>query len=237
MHSSTLGMILAGLAAAGCLQADILNFEDLPVGTTVNAQYGPRGVIFQNAYLDSDTHASSGTHVLRSIPPTAEVFTPAPLVIQFPSPQTHIALHAGNFQGGGAGTLKVFGAGNAVLGQDGPKTVPSSSFATLFEVRLSAPGIVRAEFQIDGAALESIDDLVFEGGTVVQNPPPTVTVTSPAEGLTMAPGPVSIQGTVTGNSVLSPITVRIILGVPPDSSAPPSDNAVTLTGSGSVRTF
>jgi len=139
--SSTLFVLMAAfVAAAGCAQADTLNFEDLAVGTTVNAQYGPRGAVFRDAYLDSDPHASSGTRVLRSIPPTAEVFTPAPLAIVFPSPQTHVAFHAGNFPGGGAGTLKVFNSGGAVIGQDGPRAVPSGTFATVFEVKLTAPG-------------------------------------------------------------------------------------------------
>ena len=67
--------------------AQAITFEDLPAGTAVKAQYGARGVIFPgDAHIANDPHAHSGTRVLRSISETAEVFTPAPLVMTFTSP-------------------------------------------------------------------------------------------------------------------------------------------------------
>lgn len=209
------------------------------MGTTVNAQYGPRGVIFFQAYLDSDAHAHSGQRVLRSLPPTAEVFTPAPFVMSFPSAQSRVAFQAGNFPGGtGQGTLKVFDANGTLLGQDGPKSVPDNSFSASFDVTLDSARIVRAEFQIDGTAFEAIDDLVIEGNPVTNpNAPPEVTIITPSEGAIVPQGPVSISGTVSGDALLSAMTLRVAMGLPGDSTAPPSNNQVTLTGPGTTRTF
>jgi hypothetical protein len=233
-------IVVAVLAFAHPLVlADTFTFEDLPVGTIVNAQYGPRGVIFFGAYIDSSTYAHSGTHVLRSIPPTAEVFTPAPLVMTFTSPQGHVAFHASNYPGiTGRGTLKVFDANGKVLAQDGPKAVPDNSFAAVFDVTAPVPKIVRAEFQIEGVPLEFIDDLVVEGTNV---PPPKdtpkVTITSPAEGAVVPAGSLTIRGTVSGQSLLDTMTLRIAIGLPNDSTAPPSNNEIKLAGAGANRTF
>ena len=80
-------LAILSLVAAGFLElapalasAENFDFEDLPVRTVVNAQYGARGVIFFGAYLDNDPHARSGTRVLRSRSLNEEVFTPAPFV-------------------------------------------------------------------------------------------------------------------------------------------------------------
>jgi hypothetical protein len=240
MRAATLRfVVIACLFGLTPAWAETFNFEDLAVGTEVNAQYGSRGVLFRGAYLDSDPHAHSGSHVLRSIPPTAEVFSIIPLVMDFPSPQAHVAFFAGNFPGGGSGTLRVFNSAGQVIGQDGPKPVDSNSFNTFFEVRLTSTTIVRAEYQVEGAALESIDDLVVDGGTiVVVNTPPKVTITNPTEGAVVPPGgTVNIQGTVVGDSLLPNMTLRVVIGLPNDSTAPPSNNVVTLSGTGTQRTF
>jgi hypothetical protein len=239
---TTLFALVAFVAlATGEAAAVSFDFEDLPNGTNVQAQYGPRGLIFPGggAYVVTDPHARSGTRVLRSIAPNAEVFTPAPLVMTFTSPQNHVAFFASNYTGGtGQGTLKVFGANSAVLGQDGPKTVPADSFTASFDVRVPAGGIVRAEFQIENSALELIDDLVVEGTTSVgTSTPPRVAFTNPPNNAALSPGPVVLRGTVTGDGLLDQITLRVAFGLPDGSTAPPSTNTVTLTGSGTSRTF
>jgi LGFP repeat len=220
--------------------AQAIDFENLPAGTAVKAQYGVRGVIFPgDAHIATDPHAHSGTRVLRSIAETAEVFTVSPLVMTFTSPQKRVAFFAGNFPGGtGRGTLKAFGANNAVLAQDGPKAVPANAFTAFFEVKTPQPAIVRAEFQIEGGALELIDDLVV-GGTTAPPPtsPPLVDITSPTDGAVFNAGTVAFRGTVTGPSLLDTATLRVTMGLPGDSTAPPSNNDVTLQGSGNTRTF
>jgi hypothetical protein len=234
-------IIAAGFLALSPISAlaEEFNFEDLSVGTIVRAQYGPRGVIFFGAYLDQDSHATSGTRVLRAVSPSAEVFTAVPLLMSFTSPQTHVAFHAGNEPGETRnGTLKAFGASGAVVAQDGPKPVPVGSFAASFDVRVPTATIVRAEFQVEESAREAIDDLVVEGtSTPPPKNPPVVTITNPTEGATLPKGSFVIRGTVTGESVLDPITIRININAPEDSSAPPSENEVRLSGSGTSRTF
>jgi len=64
----------------------VLNFEDLPPGTIVTTQYGPRGVIFFNSYIDTHTQAHSGDQVLLSSDPGDE-FDTGPLIMEFTSKQ------------------------------------------------------------------------------------------------------------------------------------------------------
>jgi hypothetical protein len=245
MRKISLAVIAAAITGFAALvpsraSAQVINFEDLPPGTAVKAQYGARGVIFPgDAHIATDPHAHSGTRVLRSIAETAEVFTVSPLVMTFTSPQRRVAFFAGNFPGGtGMGTLKAFGANNAVLAQDGPKPVPANAFTASFHVTTPQASIVRAEFQIEGGALELIDDLVVEGTTTTPpNTPPLVGITSPTEGAVMNEGTVPFRGTVTGPSLLDTVTLRVTQGLPGDSTAPPSNNVVNLLGSGNARTF
>src|SRR6516225_9661858 len=88
----------------------VLNFEDIAPGTTITTQYGSRGVVFFQAYLDTDPAAHSGTHVLRSVPPTAEIFTAQPFVIDFTSPQARVKLFGGSQFASLNGTLTAFDA-------------------------------------------------------------------------------------------------------------------------------
>jgi len=157
-------VIVVAITAPIRALAEVINFEDLPVGTQVKAEYGTRGVTFPvGAYLIADPRAHSGSRVLSSVPPSVEIFDPVPLRMSFPAPRTHIAFFARNLPGATTkGTLVAFGANNAVLAQDGPRVV-LDDFTTFFEVRVASPLIVRAEFQIEGSAFEYIDDLVVEG--------------------------------------------------------------------------
>ena len=178
------------------VSAESFDFEDLPVRTAVNAQYGARSVIFFRAYIDNEPHARSGTRVIRSRPLNAEIFTPEPFVMTFTSPQARVAMHASNLPGAtGNGTLKVFNASGALLAQDGPKPVPNDSFNAFFEVRVGTASITRAELHIEGTAFRAIDDLVVEGGQLgpIPTTPPVVTIVTsilrrlpPAEGRLLA---------------------------------------------------
>ncbi len=239
LRAYSLAIAAAAVAFIPCrATAATFNFEDLPAGTNVTAQYGSRGVIFFGAYIAKDQRAHSGTQVLLSLPPTAEVFTPAPLVMTFTGPQAHVAFHAANYPGAtGAGTLKVFAANGTVLAQDGPKSVPNNSLAASFDVSDPGKRIVRAEFQLAGTAFEVIDDLVIEG-TIGPDPgTPAVVITNPVEGVVLPEGPISFRGTVTGDSLLNTLTLSVAIGQPPESTAPPSENQLSLAGSGTNRTF
>ncbi len=84
--------VLAFLSSSAAMGLTVLNFEDLPAGTTVTAQYAPQGVLFLQAYLDTDPAAHSATHVLRVTSPSAEIFTPVPFEMDFTSPQARVKL-------------------------------------------------------------------------------------------------------------------------------------------------
>ena len=140
----------------------LLDFDDLPTGTTVNDQYVRRGVRFSAAHLAADPNARSGTRVLRTVSPTAEVFTPIPLRMAFIKPQTRVKLFAMSPGVARNGTLRAMDAGGVIVAQDGPKLVAADRFTTAFEVALPGPRISRAELHLEGAAHFAIDDLEFD---------------------------------------------------------------------------
>jgi hypothetical protein len=139
-----------------------LDFENLPAGTTVNDQYVRQGVRFSSAHLAADPAARSGTRVLRTVSPTAEVFTPIPLRMAFIKPQARVKLFAMSPGTARNGTLRAFDASGAAIAQDGPRLVAADKFTTMFEVVVSAPRITRAELQLEGASHYAIDDLEFD---------------------------------------------------------------------------
>jgi hypothetical protein len=152
----------------------ILNFEDIPAPATIdeiNGKYG-RWVILKAAYLETDPAAHSGTRVLRLVKPGSEVFTQAPLVMNFRHPQTRVKLFAGSQFASLNGTLTAFdseSAGN-VVATDGPHLVPQNTFTTAFQVTVPTASIRRVEFQLEGTAWVSIDDLEFESKPPTQPP-------------------------------------------------------------------
>src|SRR5262249_31152257 len=79
MRAVSFALLIATIATFSAAQARVrvIDFEDRPVGARIDADYSARGVIFFNAYLDSDPHAHSGTKVLRRISPSEEVFEAA----------------------------------------------------------------------------------------------------------------------------------------------------------------
>jgi hypothetical protein len=216
----------------------VIDFEDLAAGTTVTTQYGSRGVLFNSAYLDTDSAAHSGTKVLRSANIVNE-FNSGPMVITFTDPQSRVRIFASCYYGGQPGVFRAYNAGGALISQDGPKPVPARVFTTVFEVRASSPSIVRVELEIGVADFEAIDDLEFEPGAVsgLPNTPPLVRITSPAEGAELDLDTLPLQGTVTGSGVFPTATARIDAKLPPDSTAPPFTTAIALSGGGSSFTF
>jgi hypothetical protein len=220
--------------------ATLIDFEDLAPGTMVTAQYGPRGVLFDNNFLAADPAAHSGTHVLRTVDPTAEVFEPIPLVITFTSPQSRVKLFAQSSDGALNGTLTAFeGAGN-VVAQDGPKLVAANVFTTVFEVidQASSPRITRAELRLENGIHFAIDDLEFEGAPVVTPPsPPVVQITAPLDGAQLDASTIDIAGTVTGQGLLSTVKLTVTYGQPPESTAPPFTSDLALVGTGTTRQF
>jgi hypothetical protein len=241
-------LVITLLLAAGAAGAQtILDFEDadIPTGATIVAQYGARGVIFQHASLESDPAAHSGTRVLRAVKTGGEVFTPFPMVITFTSAQTRVKLFAGSQFASLNATLTAFDSefGGNVVATSGPSLVPQNTFTTAFEVTVPTFSIKRVELQLEGTAFASIDDLEFQGDP--PPPPPTqpvVTITQPINGITVdIPGDLPIlpiAGTVTGEGLLSPVTVTMAFRRPPESATlPPLTLELDLTGSGTTRQF
>jgi hypothetical protein len=233
--------IIAILFGDGAMAAKtVLNFEDIPAPATITTQYASRGALFQQAYLDNDPAAHSGKQVLRSVSPNSEIFTPKPFVMSFTSPQARVKLFAGSQFATLNGTLRGFGSGGNVVATDGPRSVPQNTFTTIFEVKAVPAKIVRVEFQLEGTAFESIDDLEFEGeqASPPPNQPPVVKITSPPNGLDTDVSAFDIAGTVTGDGLISPVKLTVTWLRPPEqATAPPFGSDLTLTGSGTIRQF
>jgi hypothetical protein len=231
----------AGVAMAAPI---ILNFEDRQAPVTITADYGTSGVLFPGAaYLRQDPAAHSGTQVLRLLNPEAlaEFPPPMPLVIVFRSPQARVKLFGGSQFGSLNGTLTAFDSesGGNVVATSQTQLVPQNTFTTAFEVTVPTPNIRRVEFQLEGTAWVSIDDLEFEG-----EPPPTppssapvVQITQPLDGAHLDTSRLDITGRVTGEGLLPHVTVTVAFRQPPESTAPPLTLELDLTGSGTTRQF
>ena len=224
----------------------VLDFEDadIPTNTTIDAQYGLRGVLFEHASLEQDPAAHSGMRVLRSIRTGTEYFgPPLPFVMTFTSAQARVKFFAGSQGVSLNGTLTAFDSSGNVVATDGPRFVPQDTFTTAFQVTIPTPSITRVEFQLENTAFESIDDLEFEGEPPPTPPPqPIVTITHPIDGINVdIPGDLpklDIAGTVTGEGLLSRVTVTVAFKRPPESAAlPPLTLELDLTGTGTTRQF
>jgi hypothetical protein len=218
----------------------VLDFEDLPPGTIVRAQYGPRGVLFGDHYLDTDPAAHSGTHVLRTVSPTAEVFEPVPLVLTFTGTQSRVRLFAASADVPLNGTLTAFDAADSVVVQDGPRLVAANVYTTMFEVLDpgATPSIIRAELRLETSSHFAIDDLEFEGEPAPPiTTPPAVEIETPVNAAEMDVSTFDIAGTVSGDGLLSPVKLTLMYGRPPESTAPPFTSDLDLSGSGTTRQF
>jgi len=218
----------------------ILDFEDLAPFTRVKAQYGSRGVLFDNHYLDTDPAAHSGTHVLRTTSLADEIFNPIPLTMTFTSPQVRVKFFAASTNFALNGTLTAFDAADNVVAQDGPKLVASNAFTTMFEVidPDGNPSITRAELHLETGIYFAIDDLEFEGEAPPPPPPkPVVKITSPLNGGELDVSIMDIAGTVKGRGLLSPVELTMEYRRPPESTAPPFTSELPLTGTGNTRQF
>jgi hypothetical protein len=236
---SPIMLLAAVLPGSVTLATTTLDFEDIPAPATIATQYASRGVLFLDAYLDTDPAAHSGTQVLRSVPPNSEIFVAQPFVITFTSPQSRVKFFGGSQFASLNGTLQGFDADGNVVATDGPRLVPQNTFTTAFEVQTTTATVMHVEFQLEGTAFESIDDLEFEGEPPPPPPtqPPTVTITQPPDGSDLDLVLINIVGTVTGDGLLPTVTIKVEWLQPPESTAPPFTSDVSLTGSGSTRQF
>ncbi len=122
--------------------------------------------------------------------------------------------------------------------------VAQDVFTTPFEVSTATPTIVRVEFLLGGGGgFEVIDDLELVGEPPAPTPttPPVVQLIKPLNGLELdIPDDIpvmEIQGTVTGDGLISPVIVTVANLQPPESTAPPLNLALALTGTGTTRQF
>jgi hypothetical protein len=232
--------ITALLIGSSWMRADVLDFEDRPAGTRITAEYAAQyGVVFSNAYIDNDPNAHSSTRVLRSRPLSDEVFEAIPMVMTFTSVQAHIRFFAQARDVPLSGTLNAFDADGNLVAHDGPKPVAANVFSTAFEVTVPAASIRRAEFVLGESAFQAIDDLELSGEPPAPVPtqPPVVQITSPPNSAELDVANITIQGTVTGDAILSPGTLTMQWGRPPESTAPPFTSALDLTQTGATWQF
>ena len=232
-----LALALGGPAAA---EPTLLDFEDTPPFVPVTTQFGARGVIFSNHFLGTTPGAHSGSQVLLSASPSAEIFNDIPLTMTFNAPQATVSLFAASSNVAGTGTLTAFDSDGAVVATDGPKTVPADTFTAAFSVTNSGatPRIARVEFRVAGSVHFGIDDLQFDGSPPPPPPPPPVVAfTNPLDGAAVDVDTLDIAGTVTGQALISPVRMTLLYRLPPESTAPPFESDLSLNGNGSRRSF
>ena len=237
--------LVAFLAGGSAMAAQtVLDFEDIAAPAKITTQYGARGVIFQGAFLRTDPAAHSATRVLQTGNPSDLEFDPGPMLITFTSPQSRVRLFAASIGAAAVHILKAFDANGILVAQDGPKSVAANMFNTMFEVTVPTATITRVEFLLtNGGGFEVIDDLEFEGEPPIPTPtePPVVQLIRPINGLELdIPDDIpimDISGTVTGDGLISPVNVTVGNLQPPESTAPPLNVALNLTGTGATRQF
>jgi hypothetical protein len=237
---------IAALAGCGAMAAQtVLDFEDpnITAPAKITTQYADRGVIFQSAFLRTDAAAHSPTRVLQSGNPSDGEFDPAPFLITFTSPQSRVKFFANSMGSPADHVLQAFDANGTMVAQDGPRTVAQDVFTTMFEVSVPTATITRVEFLLVNGGFELIDDLEFEGEPPGPMPtePPVVQILKPLNGLELdIPGDIpflEINGTATGDGLISPVNVTLAYKQPPESTAPPLNLALALTATGTTRTF
>ncbi len=218
-----------------------IDFEDIPQGTVIRAEYGSRGVVFPSSgYIDVDAHTHSGSQVLRAANPAVE-FHSGPLVIQFSAPQRRVKLYAGTtgYDQPTSGILRAFDTNGTLVGEDGPKNVLPNALSTSFEISVAETTIVKLELEIGIVMIEVIDDLEFEGrvvsGTDIASP--IVAITSPINGEVVDTNNIEISGTISGENILPTARLLIEYRDPRPSHTRILIAYITLSGSGSLRTF
>lgn len=213
--------LLTGVTSAAHVQ-DTIDFEDLPAFTRVTTQYALQGVSFTpSAFLDSDPLARSGAQVLRSGDPSDE-FDSGPLTMVFASLQSEVNLFARTQTDNIQGTLRAFNASGAQIAEDGPKTVATAGYTTVFSISRSSPQISRVELLYSGAAFEAIDDLTFFGQPVPDLPtsPPSILSFDIAPSSEAVFGQGLFTATVAGPQLVSMATLRVQFRRPDGSQAP-----------------
>ena len=236
--------ILIVLAATAAQAQTMIDFEDanIPAGEILSAQYGTRGVIFGGGQVAIDSAAHSGQRVVHAVPLGVEVFEVRPLIIRFTGQNiTRVKLFA-SAAVAEPGKLTAFDAENAgnIVAVDG-HFVAQNKFTTAFQVTSPTGNIKRVELQFTTTSYVSIDDLEFDGSAgPMPTQPPIVQFTQPINNTDIdvpADAKIDIAGTVTGEGLLSTITVKVIAKQPPEWTAPPLTLVLSLTGSGTTRQF
>jgi len=234
-----LALVALLLGAAQASAASLIDFEALPVGTTLSAQFGPSGVIFQSGYVDADAAAHSGQHIARTYGLNAEVFTPTSFGLTFTSAQAQVLLFAGSYFAAANATLLGYDAQDNVVAQDGPRALVADAYHTEFRLEVPTPRIVRLELRPDTTADLGIDDLAFDGDPPPPPPDkaPVITFTEPLDGSDLDTDAVGIVGVVTGEGLLPSVELTIAWHYPPETTAPPYGSTLDLFGSGNARQF
>ena len=135
------------------------------------------------------------------------------------------------------GTLQAFDANGGLLVEDGPKPVAADAFTTRFEVTSPTPAITKAVLQLENAAHYAIDDLEFDGERRRRRPAAAGRHHFAADGAEFDTDAFTIEGTITGEGLLSTAQATVEFGRPPEQTVPPFTTALSVFGTGTTRQF
>jgi hypothetical protein len=177
------------------LLSNVITFDDLPVGTTVEHQYHSLGVDFTGrlpviAAVPAGQAQSGGQVANITVAHGGEEFPPAIATGTLTDPRQRVSVDVGEFSYPGLGpayvTLRAFDAAGGLVAQTGPVTVlQGDGFHTLLSVHSDSANI--SSFEVSGRNNGwpvGIDDLSLDPPP----PPPDFTITPDESSLDLVPG-------------------------------------------------
>lgn len=211
--------------------SQIIKFDDLQNGPDLVSKLYAKGLVFPyKPYI----YKKDNSHIaLMTADPQSE-FNQGPLTIEFRSLKSKVQFVGGALSAPNTtATLKAFDATGRLIATDGPKNVDNDFPHTQFKIEVQNPIIKKIEFEIPGTDFEIIDDLLTEGSSNENLPPPTSPTVNIASCKIISESYNSqakliITGTVSGDQLGPTVRINIDYKHSPSDFSGPTSATVNL---------